>query len=648
MWLTLLLTNLGHVQGQEHDLGHQLEHIEDTAQRDLPKAEELVNELLQTNLMLLDRCVVFTKRASLRIRLGKIEEAREDLNQVEPFLDELDLEDQAFWYLMEGLWLDLIDDMPGAMRSLQRADSACGTCPIHHKIRFNMAYFHQRAKNPETAKAMYSSLLQDPNLDNRLRGMVRINMAGIYEQLNQKDSVVYSLERALKRFATTGDKHLLGQVYGSMALNYRKEGDLSKALEFMRKGLELTEQAGDKTATIKNRCFEVSILLEMKKYPEAYQVLLRVDEELREFGTLSLRSMTLRRWWQYYKSINNIEKALAYHERFKEVSDSLEQEMRVESMNKLQMQFDLEQFRSELEMEKELRYHAESDKRQLSLMILIIMIALGFAISFLLISRKRGKQIEEFNNQLIAQKEQLQEALEKINKDHEAKRSVLQVLGHDLGNPLARISTSLEVATTIGADNPELIKEKLHQVNADISQLQDTFANLVKWAQSEEVEERPEEAVSVKGLIKNTLAHFGQLVIQRRLILDVQIPERLKVRATEGDLLAVLRNAVNNALRYAKLRSTISIVAIQHPDQSVELVISNASYKPLSPELVEALNSRQAVDSEPDDEGRKGMGIGHLIIHEMMERNGGQAHYKWVGQEVHLHLVFQPAHLVGV
>ena len=107
-------------------------------------------------------------------------------------------------------------------------------------------------------------------------------------------------------------------------------------------------------------------------------------------------------------------------------------------------------------------------------------------------------------------------------------------------------------------------------------------------------------------------------------------------------MFAVLRNAVNNALRYAKPHTTVSIHTKKQPDDGVEITVSNISQILVGPDLIDALNSRQAVDSLVDDQGHKGMGIGHLIIHEMMERNGGTVHYQAVENKVHVHLRFLP------
>ncbi|MDR3628486.1 MAG: ATP-binding protein, partial [Ignavibacteriaceae bacterium] len=99
------------------------------------------------------------------------------------------------------------------------------------------------------------------------------------------------------------------------------------------------------------------------------------------------------------------------------------------------------------------------------------------------------------------------------------------------------------------------------------------------------------------------------------------------VVASDGEMLnSILRNLINNAIKFTKESGEISISALEEKDFA-KIKIKDSGVG-MSTETLNNLFKMDAKKSTPGTNKEEGTGLGLLLVKEFVERNGGQIFVK--------------------
>jgi two-component system, OmpR family, sensor histidine kinase BaeS len=142
----------------------------------------------------------------------------------------------------------------------------------------------------------------------------------------------------------------------------------------------------------------------------------------------------------------------------------------------------------------------------------------------------------------------------------------LQLVGdvaHELRTPLATIDGYLEGledgVITAGSDTWRLLRGETARLTRLVNELQDLWRA--------EAGQLPLEIASVDAseVVRQVVERFGPGTLARRLVIAVDLPQRLPVRADRDRLAQILDNFLSNALRYTADGTTVTITARSGP-----------------------------------------------------------------------------------
>ncbi|MFZ5724081.1 MAG: ATP-binding protein [Pseudomonadota bacterium] len=202
----------------------------------------------------------------------------------------------------------------------------------------------------------------------------------------------------------------------------------------------------------------------------------------------------------------------------------------------------------------------------------------------------------------------------------DSQREMTRAVSHELRTPVARIRFGLEMVADIA--QPEERRSRIAAIDQDIDQLDALIDEILTYARLEE----GMPAISWDAVGLDALAAQVQRELQPiagPLVIDVNVVPGLVADGEERYLHRVLQNLVANAIRYARGRIVIHVLA-QGPD--IELVVEDDG-----PGVPEADRERVFKPFARLDDSRHrasgGYGLGLSIVQRIAEWHGGRV---WV------------------
>lgn len=213
-----------------------------------------------------------------------------------------------------------------------------------------------------------------------------------------------------------------------------------------------------------------------------------------------------------------------------------------------------------------------------------------------------------------------QDQLAELNK---VKDKLFSIISHDLRNPLATMQSFLKLITEhheklSGEDRVKLMKEAQDSLD-HVNQL---LYNVLQWSKSQMqlLEFRP-ELIDVRLALEKgrRLLHLQAQLKQIEIIVDV--PSSLYVFADKDMLDFMIRNIVNNAIKFSKKGSKIVLHGVES-DLDVRICCKDEGVG-MDEHTLQQIERSMLARSERGTSKERGTGLGILIVKEFMEKHGG-------------------------
>ncbi|MFN0202123.1 MAG: sensor histidine kinase [Bacteroidia bacterium] len=223
------------------------------------------------------------------------------------------------------------------------------------------------------------------------------------------------------------------------------------------------------------------------------------------------------------------------------------------------------------------------------------------------------QKIEEQNNVLAVKKL----ALETSNH---VKDKLFSIIGHDLKKPLASVRGMITLLSQ-KLLSPEQEEKSLQQllVLLDASDL--TLKNLLDWG-IEQQSEGKREAVDVYEYAEQNCQLYQSVAEQKNIRLLNHIPQGLYVSMNRHQLDFILRNLINNALKFTHLDGEVRIYIEDRDDQWAIAVADNGIG--IKEEYLDKLFNLSKRFTTKGTAKESGTGLGLPLCKQFIEDNKGQ------------------------
>lgn len=226
---------------------------------------------------------------------------------------------------------------------------------------------------------------------------------------------------------------------------------------------------------------------------------------------------------------------------------------------------------------------------------------------------EKATTIELRNEQILQQKDQLE-------KSNAEKNKLLSIVSHDMRAPFTHIQGYLQLlnqAALNSTERIELERDLLHATDQTI----DMLSNLLYWSRSQMEGVTAElEETNLLAIIHKTLEIEKTLAAKKHIDLGYRIDAGITVVADVNMLQLVIRNIVNNAIKFTPEGGFIDIHTKVSTDICSIMVMDNGTG--IDPGKQRNLFSMTS-GSTFGTNNEKGVGLGLPLCKEFMEMQGG-------------------------
>lgn len=253
--------------------------------------------------------------------------------------------------------------------------------------------------------------------------------------------------------------------------------------------------------------------------------------------------------------------------------------------------------------------------------------------------KQKTKQLEQKNKELeiavlelafqIEEKEKREAELSIAETDVKEleglnvhKERILSTIAHDLRSPLAGIIQTTELLKEdFETMEAPILKKNLELLyNLSINEL-NMLDSLVDWARIKYAAEAFLPAnLELSEYIKKVFDKFKEIAVSNDIHLQNTIKDNIIVYADPKMLQSILQNIVSNSIKNTPRGGKIT-ASVERKNDKIVIELRDTG---MSPEVKEKLFAPQMKDLAEGRKGKKGAGIGLLLVKGFVDKNGGE------------------------
>jgi two-component system sensor histidine kinase/response regulator len=219
---------------------------------------------------------------------------------------------------------------------------------------------------------------------------------------------------------------------------------------------------------------------------------------------------------------------------------------------------------------------------------------------------------------------------EQLEKANESKDKLLSILAHDLRSPLVSIQSFLELMSDfdLSAQEELMIKKTLLNETKNAYQM---LTNLLSWSKAQMAGVTPQIApVNLAEVLEITLALQHTAAAEKLIGFRNEIITGLKIVADPDMLDLVVRNLVNNAIKFTQEGGEVVIYTEQHEEECYIIIEDNGKGIPYDkqPDIF-----KLKTQSTFGTKNEKGVGLGLVLCKEFINFQNGKIWFESVPEK---------------
>ncbi|MCF6359537.1 MAG: tetratricopeptide repeat-containing sensor histidine kinase [Cyclobacteriaceae bacterium] len=443
-----------------------------------------------------------------------------------------------------------------------------------------------------------------------------MNTGELYRMIHTLDTALIYFEEADKIFTLKNYK--IGRAYnlGNIGLVYAEQGRHKLAEENIVEATKILHELGDNYPIAVYNTYMADIYKAKGDLPRAlayaqHSYSLAMADGLKE----QIRDAS-HKLSELYEANQDFKSAYQYQEKYLTYRDSINSEETIRKMADLRTEYEVAQKQIEVDL-----LNQEKKTSRLIRAGLLGMIVLIAGLAFIYFKRNRDKRI--INKLLTKQKEKLQIQHNELEVLNSTKDRFFSIISHDLRGPVNSFKglTTIMKMSLDGKAYEDLpkINDMLDKASSQLSELLD---NLLDWAVNQQGEfPYSPEKTSIEALVNGVLNTSKSRAESKRIKITTQFDDALFGWIDKNSVKTILRNLVNNALKFTPQGGKVEIIGMIEKDELVINIKDNGIG--ISKEKFANLFSESELKSTSGTDGEKGLGLGLRLAYDFAKMNKG-------------------------
>ncbi len=404
-------------------------------------------------------------------------------------------------------------------------------------------------------------------------------------------------------------------VKHNLGLCYLHLGKYDKAEHYLLEELKLEEAQND-TSVLVGSYGDIATLyydqykdnLAIPYFEKAYQLSKKVTNyQLKQNAALNMAVVEENR--------KDYAKALTYRKEYEQWKDSLNDQNKVWEVAELEKQFTVKQKQKEVSLLKAENKIKIAERNGLLYSAIVLFVLLGTAVYFYSEKTKKNKII-------LAQKE----ALSELNT---TKDKLFSIVSHDLRSAVNAMKISnAKLLENLAVKNLDELDSLLQRNSAIANGTYNLLDNLLHWALLQTKQAYFEiTAIRLYHCVEQMIYNYRPLMLEKNLVFENTISKNDIVCADQESLKIILRNFIDNAIKFSKENGIIKMYTQNTDEKYCTLLIEDNGIG-MNTALQTALLKETRLLSKTDNEAISGTGLGMQLCKSLIQKNEGKLDLK--------------------
>ena len=282
---------------------------------------------------------------------------------------------------------------------------------------------------------------------------------------------------------------------------------------------------------------------------------------------------------------------------------------------------ELENQKASLE-ERNLQKVAELRSRNL---IIILVVFFALFLIWIFFQQKRANGKLETANQLMHRQQLIIESqrlhLEELNK---TKDKFFSIVAHDLKSPLNNLkSFSGILVDDIDSISKEEIRFLSKQLQTSVDNTIKLADNLITWARVQMKDFKTNiEKLNLAEVVLSSRDVYDEVARNKGIQIRTDFAENLSFLGDRYQITFVLRNLINNAIKFSHPGEFVTIEACYIPGNELQISVSDTGMG-IAEDVKKSIFSIDKKQSIVGTAGEKGTGLGLMLSYEFVQLNNG-------------------------
>jgi len=526
-----------------------------------------------------------------------IAEATDFLGQ--NFLD-ADNYDSAFYYLNQAV-----------IKSEQCGDKKeLGSAYINLEGGYQEINNYTKAEEYNSkASATYKSIRSNKGILKCLIGLGELKMA-----LKQYDSCLkYDLEALTLN--NDSSVYLTGLLYNNIGTAYERLNNYTKSLEYQNKLYHLAIKTGDSVSIAAALESKGGIYIGLKQFDTAETYLKSAIVIAKKVKMDALVQSAYSDIGLLYDKWGKPKLALLWTRKFYDLKDSIFNKDNAAHIAELETQYQSNEKQAKIDLQDaQIKSSRQNFYFTFACLLFIVVIAL---ILFMIQQRFRF-----LNRQLTQQKGEITIEKEKSEQLNIVKDKIFSIISHDLRSPMNNINASLSLL-----QKKDLTKDEFgslaKRLGSSVQATSNLLDNLLIWSRNQ-LTGIPLHlgSVNVKEVIDESVGLYQDIASQKSLVILTKVKEDIFATTDLHVLLLVLRNLLDNAIKFSNPESEI-VISTEIHGHTMVLIIRDYGIGMDEDQLRNLYVVNNKTRRNAGTLKEQGSGLGLSLCYELVKKSGG-------------------------
>lgn len=452
------------------------------------------------------------------------------------------------------------------------------------------------------------NLYEEEASPNRLAGFY-INYGYATYKTQQYDSALRILEKAKYYSKKLGSDIHIAYTQANIALSLANKKEFQRAEQQLDSAMAVMRKSEDYYGLSDCLIEMGGVYLDNDQVNRAIKMLSQGYDIAIENGLKEQVQNAAKNLAQAYKNLGDIEKAFEYQSKYYTYRDSLINAEQIRKLADQRTEFEVGQKQAEVDL-------LTAEKRTQQIIIFSVTGGAILVIVLLGMVYKNYRDKNRINKILEDQKRQLEEL-------NNTKDKFFSIISHDLRGPVSAFAgISRLIKYSVQSKNTDDLTEIADHIDQTVDHLSGLLDNLLNWAMQQQGHfPYVPEKLDLTQLSNEIKGIFSTMAQGKNITLATEIENDIQLWADKNTTMTILRNLVNNALKFTEGGGKVSISAQEQGDM-VEIKVSDTGVG-MSEEKLNSLFKMDGKKSDFGTAGEKGLGLGLQLVYEFVEMNNG-------------------------